>query len=140
MEIEEWDKIYSPVKNHLDENASFGGVMFETYGDELQFVLSQPHNNVWTYIQGDNGTYIIAGYQLVNRIGYFITNTPWEDPNLSVIVSLDRDWEGHLRDLSETELAEVMCWDCGENSMLEDACLVYMKNNEAVCAECCMCE
>lgn len=46
----------------------------------------------------------------------------------------------HLRDMTIEELEEVMCWDCKENNMAEDACLVYMKNNEAVCAQCCMCE
>lgn len=140
MELEEWDKIYSPVKNHLDENASFDGVMFETYGQEVEYVLVKDNRYVWTYIQGDDGMYIIPNYHLVNRIGYFITNKPWENEDISVIVSLDRDWQGHLRDLSEAELAEIMCWDCGENSMLENACLVYMKNNEAICAQCCMCE
>ena len=139
MEIElfEWDKFYSPVKNHLDENASLDGIMFETYGEELQYVLKQDIKSVWTYIQGDDGVYIIPNYHLVNRIGYFITSTPWENEDVSVIVSLDRDWDGHLRDLSIEDLGNITCWDCGIAKMDDEACIVAIKNNEAICVNCC---
>jgi hypothetical protein len=82
---DEWFKQFNPIPNHLDEYASFEGedeqgTMFETYGDELEFVLAQNPNTVWTYADGDNGgTYIWNGYRLVNRIGYFITAVPFDD-------------------------------------------------------------
>jgi len=82
---DEWFEQFKPIPNHLDEYASFEGedeqgTMFETYGDELEFVLAQNPNTVWTYADGDNGgTYIWNGYRLVNRIGYFITAVPFDD-------------------------------------------------------------
>jgi hypothetical protein len=85
--FEEWLEKYQPVDNHLDNNASFqdengNGIMFETFGDELQYVLSIANNEpnqVWTYVDGDDGTYVTNGYHLVNRIGYFITAVPYDD-------------------------------------------------------------
>ena len=89
MNFEQWLEKYKPVPNHLDDNASFQdengqGIMFETYGVELGYVLgveSRIPNCVWTYIDGDDGTYVTNGYHLVNRIGYFITSVPYDDKN-----------------------------------------------------------
>ncbi len=45
MSFEDWVKQYKPIYNHIDKNASFqdesdNGLMFETYGDEVEFVKS----------------------------------------------------------------------------------------------------
>ena len=81
---EEWFEQFKPIPNHLDENASFNdgdhGYMFETYGEELEFVKAQEPNRIWTYFDGDDGgTYISDGYHVVNRIGYFVTTVPYDD-------------------------------------------------------------
>ena len=100
MNLEEWFEKYKPINNHLDDNASFqdehgDGAMFETFGEELEYVLkianTEP-DRVWTYVDGDEGTWITNLYQLVNRIGYFITEVPYDDKNgtepfLDVLVS-----------------------------------------------------
>lgn len=91
MTFEEWMDKYKPIHNHLDSNASFQiqeedddsgkGIMFETYGMELEYVLSIANSEpqrVWTYMDGDTGTFVGDGYHLVNRIGYFITEVPCE--------------------------------------------------------------
>ena len=84
ISFEEWAETYKPIVNTISGSASFddgdGGLMFETYGEEVKFVLfSMVHGprNVWTYIDGDDGnTLIVEGYHLVNRIGHFITEVP----------------------------------------------------------------
>jgi hypothetical protein len=54
--------------------------MFETYGEEYEFVKAQDPNRIWTYIDGDNGgTYIIDGKAIINRIGYFVTTVPYNE-------------------------------------------------------------
>jgi hypothetical protein len=54
--------------------------MFETYGDEVEFVKSQSPANIWMYGSGDDGgTYIWNGWGFVNRLGYFITEVPCPD-------------------------------------------------------------
>jgi len=88
--VDEFFEQYKPVINHLDDNASFDGYMFETFGEEEAFVCTKSPEFIGTYCDGDNGTYIVSGYHLVNRIGYFITELPIPE-DLCVTVSLDSD-------------------------------------------------
>ena len=75
---EEWFEQFKPVLNHIDENGSFDGYMFETYGDEVDYVKEQDGHHIWMYGDGDDGgTYVWSGWGFVNRIGYFITELPW---------------------------------------------------------------
>jgi hypothetical protein len=92
--MEEWEATYKPIYNHIDSNASFQdesgqGIMFETYGDEVEFVKSQSPANIWMYGSGDDGgTYIWNGWGFVNRLGYFITEVPCPD-NLTIQVQVN---------------------------------------------------
>ena len=80
MTYEKWLDGFQPVINSLATNAPFDGLMFETFGAELDYVRSMPARQVWTLVEGDeNELIIIGGYHLVNRIGYFITDQPWQD-------------------------------------------------------------
>ena len=69
------------IQNHLDDNASWDGTMFETYGAEVEFIKSQEPNKIWTLIDVDYGMSVVAGWHFVNRIGYFISDKPWTDEN-----------------------------------------------------------
>ena len=71
---DEFDARYPLVPNHLNPNASWGfgdsgGCLFETYGEELAFVRSQDQRYVWTFIDGDDGQYVVSGMHFINRIG-----------------------------------------------------------------------
>lgn len=89
------------IPNHIDDNASWSGNMFETYGEEVQHVLLMAQQNrVVTIIEGDgegvlndsgdemSTMYYVSGMHLVNRIGYLITKEPI---NEDFEVKLD-DW------------------------------------------------
>lgn len=101
MDLDKWFEEYKPVVNHLESNASFQdengvGVMFETFGAELEYVLSIANtepDRVWTYMDGDEGTFIGNGYHLVNRIGYFITEKPCDFDFVDVEVDYYDDYE-----------------------------------------------
>jgi hypothetical protein len=86
---EQFDEQFELIENHIDDNASFNGFMFETYGDEIDFVLEMAkENRVITIIESDceedindSGEvnacmYYVSGYHFVNRIGYLITTEP----------------------------------------------------------------
>jgi len=79
LTIEQWDMKYMPINNPLNENASWDGALFETYGDELEFVQEQDEHNVWTFVDSDLGTSLLSGYYVVNRIGYLVTKNRWEE-------------------------------------------------------------
>lgn len=74
---DQWDDLYVPMENPFQQ----GTRLFETYGDELEFIMSVPAEHVWTQLDGDDGgIYIVNGRHLVNRIGYYFTARP-HDPN-----------------------------------------------------------
>lgn len=79
MTEDEWLETYKPKINHLDSNASWNGTMFETYGEEVDFVQSTPENFVWTLVEVDGESIIVSGYSFVNRLGYFVCEVPWND-------------------------------------------------------------
>lgn len=83
----EFDEKFTLVKNHLDNNASFDGFMFETYDEELEFVKQMAkENRVVTILEGECEKdefgeespcmYYASGMHLVNRIGYLVTKEP----------------------------------------------------------------
>ena len=108
-----WYAKYKPIVNHLDPNASWSGYMFETYGEEEEFIKQYPNERcIWTYMDtGDGGTCVGAGWHFVNRIGYFITENEWTDEDLSnfcliVIEPTCGECEGNPN--------ECCCKECGE--------------------------
>jgi hypothetical protein len=89
LDYEEFVATYKPITNHIDKNASFDGLMFETYGDEYAFVKESLPEYIWTYGDGDDGgSYIWSGWSFINRLGYFITEVPCPaDTDIQIKVS-----------------------------------------------------
>jgi hypothetical protein len=84
MTFAEWEDTYKPVANIFDQNAAFDGLMFETYGLELnqvRTVLAWDSSKVWTLVDCEGNLYISAGFHLVNRFGYFITSIGFDVAN-----------------------------------------------------------
>jgi len=92
-ELNAWDEKYKPIPNHIDK----GNDKFETYGEELDYVLSIANTEpkrVWTLVDGDDGNlYIVDGYHLVNRVNYFITKNPFEGEFMEVPYYIFEDEE-----------------------------------------------
>ena len=108
MTEDEWYETYKPIQNNLDDNASWNGTMFETYGDELEFVDNQPDENVWTWTDGDDGgTYLSSGKSYINRLGYFVCTVPWTEEAISITVDEPEEYFAWL------------CDDCGKTKMRE---------------------
>lgn len=79
MTYDEWVTEYHPIKNYYEE--SYDSFMFETYGDDWQFINAIPKDRVWTVIEGDEGgEVIVEGQRFVNRLGYFVTVRAWTEP------------------------------------------------------------
>lgn len=70
-----WDK-YKPINKDKDNDEE---QIFETYGEDLERILKTPNIYLWTLIDGDYDTqWILPGYHVVNRIGFYVTEKPWK--------------------------------------------------------------
>ena len=81
LSFEEWEDEYKPIRNHIDNHASYEGLMFETCDAEFQYVRSQCKKNiVWSLQDSEihDGVVICEGLHLANVIGYFITEIPYD--------------------------------------------------------------
>lgn len=113
MTIEEWETTFEPNTNPFDPNASWDGIMFETYGKELEYVHGVDDHYVWTLMDSDTGVDLVPSYCFVNRIGYFVTKKPWTDPNIviTVINDMPEDW---------TTTDEGVIQHCDVNALWQD--------------------
>jgi hypothetical protein len=80
MSEEEFDAAYPLVPNHINPRAGWvvgadgRGCLFETYGDEFDYVRRFDRLRVWTLIDGDDGDlYVVSGLHCVNRVGYLLS-------------------------------------------------------------------
>lgn len=85
-----WADKYKPIKNKFRKHDEYS---FETYGEEVEFVQAQDPKYVWTWVDGDMSSLLVAGYAYVNRLSYFITEVPWEDENDYVLLSVEKECE-----------------------------------------------
>ena len=71
----EWEDTYKPIND----------TMFD-FIDEVLEVSKSPHH-IWTVVDNNpNSVYldVLAGYHLFNRIGFYVTEIPWEDKDMVV--------------------------------------------------------
>lgn len=96
MTEEQFEAKYKPQINHLERKltpsniadediCSFGGCMYETYGDDLAYVMEMvKHNRVVTIIEGEDEKgedgemhstiYYASGLHVVNKIGFLVVD------------------------------------------------------------------
>lgn len=87
INTEEFIETYKPIKNPFVQDSSYDGCMFETYGEEVEYVKSSEFSDtqIWAIINCENEEmWIIPGYHFVNCFGYFITEIPWESEGIQV--------------------------------------------------------
>ena len=62
--------------------------------DDFDEIGNYEDDCIWTYADGDDGTYICSGYHVVNRIGYYISEKPVpSDSMYEICVSRDIECE-----------------------------------------------
>lgn len=55
---------------------------------ELEAVRDADTHHVWTVVDGENGVmYALAGFHIVNQVGYVVTREPWTDPDTVAVWS-----------------------------------------------------
>lgn len=74
---EEFVAKHQPIKTPITEDAPHDGCMFETFGEELMMVEKRDKREIFTLVEADGYEYVVAGFHVVNRLGYFIVKQPW---------------------------------------------------------------
>jgi hypothetical protein len=120
LTYDEFVDTYKPITNTIrgEDNLAF-----ETYGEEQDFVFAQPDNLVWTEVDGDGGTFIIAGKHFVNRFQYYVCEVPFHSDDQEVVVNLYKECDtcGCFGGWGSTDDGE----DCPECSVDTDQFSVY---------------
>lgn len=52
-------------------------------------------------------------------------------------MTVELNYDPHIRDMTIGQLENLHCEDCGELNMDFDGCPIHMQDNEAVCLDCC---
>ena len=109
---DKWAEKFKPIKNHFRVNDP-NEEMFETYGEEVQFVCDYDSKYVWTYLQGDMSDLVVAGYHYVNRLGYYITEIPWEDEDDYALLSVEVECECYKEEGYDSgDYGDLNCPEC----------------------------
>lgn len=77
----EWEETYKPIND----------TMFD-FVDEVLEVSKSPYH-IWTVVDNNpNSVYldVLPGYRLFNRLGFYVTEIPWED--VDMVVSNDKSY------------------------------------------------
>jgi len=93
---EDFDTKYT-IDTSMISTESMSEATFETYGADLEYVQSVAKvspNRVWTYVDADDGYYLINGMHFVNRVAYFITVEDGVDGEEYLIDFYDINYEG----------------------------------------------
>lgn len=101
-EIQGWNAFcdtYKVKTNHLSKYPN--EMMYETYGEEYEYIKSMHPNFVWTLVQGDMCDLIVAGVAYVNRLGYYITENPWSNEADYVLISVEKECECYDEETGE---------------------------------------
>ncbi len=99
MNVQEWEEKFKPIVNHLDSNASWqdnegNGIMFETYGDEYEFVNKHKESRqVWSYRDDEYEGLILVSGMAHNPIGYFVTEIPWTVEDSTTLIYVEESNE-----------------------------------------------
>ena len=121
MTYDYWADTYKPIKNKISKYPSDDLIHFETYGEEVEFVQKADNKYIWTEVDGDSGTYIVAGYHFVNRIHYYITENPWDDEWTEVPTWCYRQCDCAEDEANEDYGYDPLCDECDEG-MIDIPC------------------
>jgi hypothetical protein len=117
---DEWVEQFKPIKNHITQypNSEATYESFETYGEELEFVISKAEENlVWTFSDGDTGRYLSNGYHDIDRTSHYVCTVPYNpDKTYEIIVSTEQECGCYSEDdeVMETRAGEFGDPNCPE--------------------------
>lgn len=88
----QFEELFKPQQNHLNPHEEWNGWTYETYGEEEEYVDSvsaECPTRIWTVIEEDGRMEIVAGHRFCNRMGYIVTEIPFNDADTYKIFDCD---------------------------------------------------
>lgn len=90
--FEEWVEEYSPSENPVNKSASFGGLLFQTSGEEFSHIVAAHPKRIWTYHADHSGHKIIVqGFLPQEALGYMLCGKHKEEKDVVIV----RDASAH---------------------------------------------
>lgn len=93
MTFRKWWDTYRP-KRHRLRSKSFEHCLYDAWDEREKHRAFDAYTanpkSVWTFMEMDGRLYIVAGYALVNRLGYFVCSVPFENEMVAPEVPLGR--------------------------------------------------
>jgi hypothetical protein len=73
--FDEWEENYTALRNPFAQEGEqgLGEIMFDTDGDEYQTVRGYDTGKIWTVRSTEYGLMITAGFGVVDRFGYILS-------------------------------------------------------------------
>lgn len=105
---DEWSQKFKPQLNHF--NSDEDNRLYETYGEEWEYIKTLDERKVWSYIEGST---LIAGVSVRDTLGYYLCDVPWEHDMDSALLSQEVECECFDKSWME-ETGEPGDPDCGE--------------------------
>lgn len=111
MTEDKWIETFKPLPNPVDNGCGYdfgqGCTLVETYSPHTEYLDTIEANRIWTVVEGDEGhQYIMSGKSFVNRIGYIVTENPWEE-DISVDLDEDMDEDESAEDQAQADADKV---------------------------------
>ena len=90
--------------------------MFETYGEDLEYVKSQNELNIWTEIHA-SGSFegIESGFLAVDRLLYYVTKIP-RNPNEVITIDYHDECDGDYPECCQPKICDYCCYELEEYS------------------------
>jgi len=129
MKEQEWLEKYIPIHDELNDTN-----LWDTKDPILKAVKS---NHVWTLCDEGGDEYIIAGFHYVNRLGYYITEVPWEDELMSI--ECESEDEGYICEICDEDIPHgkyFSCDNCGAILCDQHSFEDKDDHNRILCGEC----
>ncbi len=88
ISLKKFFKNYKPIKNPAKqgfEKDAYENTLFEINPASFDEISNRNKSFVWTLVSGEKETsWILPGYHVVNRKGFFITRFPWVNNNIQI--------------------------------------------------------
>ena len=81
--FDKWVRTYKPIRHSRRKSTPFSGCLYDAWSEKekleaFRHCVANP-KRIWTFMEMDGRLFIVAGWGLVNRLGYFVCSEVFEN-------------------------------------------------------------